>query len=156
MPLAAIVAKPQKPELGDILNELLLWLAAHDFTWLLDPHSARYLNREDEAVDRQEMPDQRPAIVITLGGDGTLLSAARAFAQTEVPLLGVNLGSLGFLTEVPLNEIYTTLEAWLAGKGWLPRQLRVPAGAEPTPGVEPEPEPDLGEAEATAFVMAAE
>ena len=42
---------------------------------------------------------------------------ARAFAYADVPLLGVNLGSLGFLTEVPLSEIYATLEAWLAGSG---------------------------------------
>ncbi len=117
MPLAAIIAKPQKPELEQILTDLLAWLTGHGFTFLLDPNSARYLNREDEAVERPEMADEGPDIVITLGGDGTLLSAARAFAHTDVPLLGVNLGSLGFLTEVPLNELYLTLETWLAGKG---------------------------------------
>ncbi len=117
MPLAAIVSKPQKPELGQILADLLVWLSGHGFTFLLDPNSANYLGREDEAVERPEMPDQNPDIVITLGGDGTLLSAARAFAHTDVPLLGVNLGSLGFLTEVPLNELYITLEAWMAGNG---------------------------------------
>ena len=117
MPLAAIISKPQKPELEQIVADLLAWLTGHDFTFLLDPNTARYLNREDDAVERPEMPDQNPDIVITLGGDGTLLSAARSFAHTEVPLLGVNLGSLGFLTEVPLNELYVTLEAWMAGKG---------------------------------------
>lgn len=117
MPLAAIISKPQKPELGQILADLLGWLSGHGFTFLLDPNSARYLDRDDETVERTEMPDSNPDIVITLGGDGTLLSAARAFAQTDVPLLGVNLGSLGFLTEVPLNELYVTLETWLAGKG---------------------------------------
>ena len=117
MPLAAIISKPQKPELESILADLLQWLSGHGFTFLLDPNSSRYLNREDEAVERPEMADQNPDIVITLGGDGTLLSAARAFAHTDVPLLGVNLGSLGFLTEVPLPELYLTLETWLAGKG---------------------------------------
>lgn len=117
MPLAAIISKPQKPELKDILKDLLQWLSEHNFAFLLDPNSARYLDRENEAVDRQDMPEQLPDIVITMGGDGTLLSAARAFAESEVPLLGVNLGSLGFLTEVPLNETFITLEAWLAGKG---------------------------------------
>ncbi len=117
MPLAAIISKPQKPELEGILEDLLPWLSGHGFTFLLDTNSARYLNREDDAVERTEMAEQGPNIVITLGGDGTLLSAARAFAQTEVPLLGVNLGSLGFLTEVPLNELYLTLQTWLDGKG---------------------------------------
>jgi NAD+ kinase len=117
MPLAAIISKPQKPELEQILTDLVSWLSGHGFTFLLDPNSATYLNRENEAVERIEMPEQDPDIVITLGGDGTLLSAARAFAMSDVPLLGVNLGSLGFLTEVPLHELYLTLEAWLAGKG---------------------------------------
>lgn len=117
MRLAAIISKPQKPELEQILADLLTWLERHDFSAVLDPNSAVYLNRENEAVDRTEMPEHNPEIVITLGGDGTLLSAARAFAYKDVPLLGVNLGSLGFLTEVPLYDLYLTLEAWLENKG---------------------------------------
>lgn len=122
MPLAAIISKPQKPELEVVLKDLLAWLAGHGFTFLLDPNSARYLNREDEAIERPEMAEAAPDIVITLGGDGTLLSAARAFALREVPLLGINLGSLGFLTEVPLSDLYTTLEMWLAGKAILEKR----------------------------------
>jgi NAD+ kinase len=53
---------------------------------------------------------------VVLGGDGTLLSAARAVASTDVPIIAVNLGSLGFLTEVPLSELYTTLDAVDAGE----------------------------------------
>lgn len=116
MRLAAIICKPQKPELEQILPDLITWLSGHGFSAILDPNSAAYANREDEAVDRTEMPEQKPEVVITLGGDGTLLSAARAFAYSDVPLLGVNLGSLGFLTEVPLHELYLTLEAWLENR----------------------------------------
>ena len=54
-------------------------------------------------------------LAVVLGGDGTLLSAARATAAIDVPLLGVNLGSLGFLTEVPPKSLYTMLEAIAAG-----------------------------------------
>jgi NAD+ kinase len=53
--------------------------------------------------------------VIVLGGDGTLLAAARIFASTGTPILSVNLGYLGFLTEVRLADLYSTLESWCAG-----------------------------------------
>ena len=115
MPKAAIISKPQKPELTEILPELLNWLEDHGFSILFDTHSADYLERPDEAVERTEMPEYAPDIVITLGGDGTLLSAGRAFAETGTPIIGVNLGSLGFLTEIPLEDLYNTLEAWLNG-----------------------------------------
>jgi len=53
--------------------------------------------------------------VIVLGGDGTLLGAARAFVASGVPILSVNLGYLGFLTEVKLGDLYSTLESWCTG-----------------------------------------
>ncbi len=117
MPIAALISKPQKPELETILPELITWLQGHGFDSILDPDSAAYIDRTNDAIERPEMPALNPSIVISLGGDGTLLSAARAFAYTQTPILGVNLGSLGFLTEVPLSDLYTTLEAWLAGTG---------------------------------------
>jgi NAD+ kinase len=115
MPKAAIITKPQKPEMESILPALIGWLSTHGYEYILDPDSAAYLHRESEAILRSAMPALSPSIVISLGGDGTLLSAARAFALTDTPILGVNLGSLGFLTEVPLAELYATLEAWQAG-----------------------------------------
>jgi NAD+ kinase len=108
---AAIISKPQKPELAGILSDLVAWLKAHGYEYLLDPDSAAYLDAPNP-IERAAMPDRHPNIVIVLGGDGTLLAAARVFARTTTPILSVNLGSLGFLTEVPLAEIYTTLEAW--------------------------------------------
>jgi NAD+ kinase len=115
MPKAAIISKPQKPELEFILTELVEWLSAQGFTPILDPESAAYIGWDDKAVQRYDMPGHEPSVAISLGGDGTLLSVARAFANTDTPILGVNLGSLGFLTEVPLSELYTTFEAWMAG-----------------------------------------
>jgi NAD+ kinase len=119
MPVAAIISKPLKPELETILPELLAWLEAHDYTAVLDTESAAYLGRPEAALERAKMPDHGPEVVISLGGDGTLLSAARAFARTGTPILGVNLGSLGFLTEVPLADLYATLEAWRDGNAFL-------------------------------------
>jgi NAD+ kinase len=108
---AAIISKPQKPELAAILRELIAWLEAHDYEPLLDPHSAAYLDAPN-AIERGDMPRHHPNLGIVLGGDGTLLAAARAFAHSPTPILGINLGSLGFLTEVPLADLYTALEAW--------------------------------------------
>jgi NAD+ kinase len=111
MPLAAIISKPQKPELRTILPELIAWLSHRGYRCIVDPDSAAYIDAADP-IDRDEMPEQSPDLVIVLGGDGTLLSAARSFAKTTVPILSVNLGSLGFLTEIPLSELYTVLDAW--------------------------------------------
>jgi NAD+ kinase len=114
MTLAAIISKPQKAELATILPELRAWLAQRGWTCILDQESAAYLPGS-EGVARSEMHLRKPDLVIVLGGDGTLLAAARAFAHTNIPLLSVNLGQLGFLTEVPLSDLYATLQAWCDG-----------------------------------------
>jgi NAD+ kinase len=114
MPLAAIISKPQKAELGTILPELRAWLAERGWTCILDAESAAYLPGA-EGLARTELPGRNPDLVVVLGGDGTLLAAGRAFAHTNIPLLSVNLGSLGFLTEVPLADLYATLQAWCEG-----------------------------------------
>lgn len=111
MLLAAIISKPQKPELSSILPELISWLKNRGYDCVLDPDSAAYLG-EAPGVARADLPRHRPNLVIVLGGDGTLLAAARAFARTVTPILSVNLGSLGFLTEIPLSDLYVTLGAW--------------------------------------------
>ncbi len=111
MKSAAIISKPSKPELATILPELLAWFRRHGYHLYLDQETAGYTTDGAEVVSRDEVGDRRPDFVLVLGGDGTLLSAARAVAHADVPILAVNLGSLGFLTEVPLAEMYDTLEA---------------------------------------------
>ena len=78
---------------------------------MLDHEGASY-TQAAPAVDRSDMPAHKPGLVIVLGGDGTLLSVARIFAATGTPILSVNLGSLGFLTEVRLADLYPTLASW--------------------------------------------
>lgn len=111
MLLAAIISKPLKPELAGILHDLVAWLESHGYQYVLDPDSAAYLGAGNP-VERPDLPGHKPNLVIVLGGDGTLLAAARAFARTTTPILSVNLGSLGFLTEIPLGDLYSTLQAW--------------------------------------------
>ncbi len=108
---AAIISKPQKPEVAGILRDLIAWLEARHYHYLLDPDSAAYIDAPNP-IERDDLPKHKPNLVIVLGGDGTLLAASRAFARTTTPILSINLGSLGFLTEIPLSDLYPTLEAW--------------------------------------------
>jgi NAD+ kinase len=121
MKSAAIISKPWKQELATILPELLNWFRARGYHIYMDEETARYTNGE-RVVSRDEIGKLHPDFALVLGGDGTLLSAARAVAHEGVPILAVNLGSLGFLTEIPLNELYVALEA--VDQGQCPVELR--------------------------------
>jgi len=103
-----------KEELARLLPELIAWLRLHGYEPVLDLEGGHYTTTAP-AIDRASMPEQKPGLVIVLGGDGTLLSVARTFASTGTPILSVNLGFLGFLTEVRLADLYPTLESWHSG-----------------------------------------
>lgn len=111
MSRVAIVCKPQKEELSRLLPELILWLRQRGYEPLLDHEGGQYTT-DAQAVDRTLLPSYEPELIIVLGGDGTLLSVGRIFAATGTPILSVNLGYLGFLTEVRLADLYATLEGW--------------------------------------------
>jgi len=96
------------------LPDLIQWLRQHGFEPMLDREGERYTS-DAPAFDRAQLAFEAPSLVIVLGGDGTLLAAARVFASTGTPILSVNLGYLGFLTEVRLADLYSTLESWCAG-----------------------------------------
>jgi NAD+ kinase len=106
---AAIISKPNKPELATIVPDLLAWFRQRDYQVVVDPETAPYAAGY-EVLAREAMADRPLNFVVVLGGDGTLLSASRAVAKAGIPVLGVNLGSLGFLTEVPLEGLYPTLQ----------------------------------------------
>jgi NAD+ kinase len=109
-----IVSKPNKPEVAQILPGLIEWLHTRGHALLVDPETAPHAGNL-RTVSRLEMGEQDLDYVIVLGGDGTFLSAARAVAKAGIPIVGVNLGALGFLTEVPIEELYPTLESIEAG-----------------------------------------
>lgn len=105
-----IVSKPNKLQVADILPGLTGWLRDRGHDYVVDSETAAHTSGA-RAVSREEMGTLDLAFVIVLGGDGTLLSAARAVAKTGIPIVGVNLGALGFLAEVPLDELFVTLES---------------------------------------------
>ena len=114
MTSVAIVLKPNREELKRLLPDLVVWLREHNYEVVLDREGGAYTDAAP-AVDRAELPLRSPGLVIVLGGDGTLLAAARIFATVGTPILSVNLGFLGFLTEVRLADLYATLENWCDG-----------------------------------------
>jgi NAD+ kinase len=106
----AIISKPDRPELSEVLPKLEKWLDEHGCVVVMDRESAAYF-QASEVMARAELGSRAPGVALVLGGDGTLLSAARAVSSAGTLILGVNLGTLGFLTELPLGDLYPALEA---------------------------------------------
>jgi NAD+ kinase len=115
MPTVAIVSKPKHPLLPELVPQVSAWLQAHGYDIVADPQSAS-CGAACRVMDRDQLVTAKPGFAIVLGGDGTLLSAAQSMARAGVPILGVNLGSLGFMTEVALSELFSTLETVHAGQ----------------------------------------
>jgi NAD+ kinase len=118
-----LVIKPHASNIEKILKELVAYFKKKDIDCLLEDVAARKLRR-NRSIPREQLPGQVDLVVV-LGGDGTLLSIAHLAAVKNVPVMGVNLGSLGFLTEVPLDEMYLTLDSYLGGNQEIvsPRRL---------------------------------
>ena len=108
-----IISKPRMENAAELINGILHWLAERHVAVRLDEESAKYVGRAD-GIARDEVPNGTQ-LVMVLGGDGTLLSAARAIGGRDIPLFAVNLGGLGFLTAITVNEIYPQLEKALRG-----------------------------------------
>ncbi len=119
--IAAIISRPESLGIAQIIPGLLSWLGEHGYHVIVDAETDQYAAGH-EVVPRSEMGSKRLDLAIVLGGDGTLLSAARATAAIDVPLLGVNLGSLGFLTDVPVETLYPMLEAIVQGRAAMERR----------------------------------
>jgi NAD+ kinase len=109
-----IISKPDVPQAKALLPELITWLERHKLEYRLDEVSSAYVSREP-LVAREDVPDGCQ-MVIVLGGDGTLLSAARVISGRDIPLFAVNLGGLGFLTAITVDEIFPELERALRGE----------------------------------------
>ncbi len=108
-----VLAKPATPEGQRIAAELYAWLKSRGVAVRFDEHTAKALGRRD-GVRGSGLPAGTD-LVIVAGGDGTLLSAARLAGPRGIPILGVNFGGLGFMTELQPEELYSALDRVLAG-----------------------------------------
>jgi NAD+ kinase len=111
-----IIARPRGSNLAKMVPPLLQWLEKRGITAIYDvetaaslpPNAAKGLSREEVAAASQ--------LLLVLGGDGTLLAAARVAALHGIPILPINMGSLGFLTSFTVEELYPALEGTLGGR----------------------------------------
>ena len=113
-----VVAKSKLHAASALLREIAAWLAARGVKAVFERETAALasVNGDWAVLDKDQIATSVD-LVLVLGGDGTLLSMADRIAQADAdtPILGINFGSLGFLTEVTLAELYSALEAATAG-----------------------------------------
>ncbi len=119
-----IVSKPKKAEIREIVPELVEWLRERDIEVSIDKETGSILESSEKCLTRNELPG-KVDLLIVLGGDGTLLAAARSLYRREVPIFAVNLGDLGFLTVITRDELYPALEGVLSGNYRSERRVQI-------------------------------
>jgi len=108
MKTIGILTKPKFPDVKHILKDLVAWLRERQKEVVLDGKTAALIGeRTNHQMTQIAVLSD---MVLVLGGDGTMLNAARLVEERNVPILGVNMGGLGFLTEVSVEHLYPTLE----------------------------------------------
>ncbi len=110
---AGIVIKPHAANVVQVLKDLISYLQKKGVDCILEEVAAEKIGSQN-GIPRERVPRESD-LVIVLGGDGTLLSIAHLAARRAIPVMGVNLGRLGFLTEVPVDEMFITLDAYFEG-----------------------------------------
>ncbi|VAX33913.1 NAD kinase [hydrothermal vent metagenome] len=119
-----IISKTGKPDPPEILKELIPWLTKKGFNVFIDRDTSDILGIK--GYSRSEMPGLVDVVVV-LGGDGTMLGAARLVAEKGIPILGVNLGGLGFITEVNQSDLFTAIETMLRGECSVEERIMIQA-----------------------------
>jgi len=112
----ALIGRHGSPGIAEPLSELAAFLTARGHEVVLDAETARFMPMNGyPTVARAALGTQVDAAIV-VGGDGTMLSVARELARFEVPLIGINQGRLGFLTDIPLAHTEAALAAIFAGR----------------------------------------
>jgi len=125
MKTIGILTKPKFPDVTHILTDLVAWLRERQKEVVFDAKTAALIG--ESASHQKTQIATRSDMVLVLGGDGTMLSAARLLEERAVPILGVNMGGLGFLTEITLDELYPALEKVFAQEFMVEERLMLRA-----------------------------
>ena len=125
MKTIGILTKPKFSDVKPILKDLVSWLREQQKDVVLDSKTASLIG-ESGAYQKPQMV-ARADLILVLGGDGTMLNAARLVEERGIPILGVNMGGLGFLTEVSVDQLYPTLLKVFAGEYHLEERLMLRA-----------------------------
>lgn len=110
-----IISRPRPNDIAVVVPGLVKWITEHNAEAFVDPETAASVALPGRERPREDLP-RIADLLIVLGGDGTLLAASRLENERGVPILPVNLGGLGFLTSVTLEEMYPILEQVFAGR----------------------------------------
>lgn len=121
-----ILSRPRREQLSVVVPPLLKWLEARGIKTVLDEETAAALPAGGKGQPRSAVADASHLLLV-LGGDGTMLAAARLAAPRQIPILPINMGSLGFLTSFTLDELYPALEETLAGKSSISQRVMLQA-----------------------------
>jgi len=125
MKTIGILTKPKFPDVKRILTDLVAWLRERKKEVVFDAKTAALIG--ESASHQKTQIATRSDMVLVLGGDGTMLSAARLLEERAVPILGVNMGGLGFLTEITLDQLYPALEKVFAQEFMVEERLMLRA-----------------------------
>jgi len=122
----ALVVNMEKEEARKVCRKVLDWLETRQVKAVVSPEVGRELGRDDLALAPRKWPDDL-RFVMVFGGDGTLLNAATTVVPPGVPILGVNTGGLGFLTEVEVSDLFSVLPEILEGNHLVEERLMLEA-----------------------------
>jgi NAD+ kinase len=110
-----IISRPRRSNIAEVVPPLLRWLADRGLQAVYDIETATVLKGDYVGKTRHQVA-QESDLLLVLGGDGTILAASREAAHHDIPILPINMGSLGFLTSFTVEELYPALESALAGE----------------------------------------
>jgi NAD+ kinase len=124
-----IISRPRRSNLAVVVPPLLKWLEAHGIQTLFDEETASSLSDGSKGQTRERVADASQLLLV-LGGDGTMLAAARLAAPRGIPILPINMGSLGFLTSFTVDELHPALDDTLEGRFSLSERVMISVGLE--------------------------